>query len=256
MNMENEYVKSKEKVFTDGQRSLYSLLVDHPHFQKGVKQIRKQLKIPTQGFSEGEKAFLWEHGTKEAKRKLWGLMDTLIGDFSIPKTYTTEARLFAYDYILSPSIVNNLLPLSDSYTKLQKEKIIESVSRHKIGAAVIQTGIDIELNKYQFKANATYLEIDEHSTERDLLNAYRKVSKNKQKKSAFKLPKPQEKTRFVWLLKREGLTNQEIASLFNKKFNTNITLTQVPTYAKRYEMALSKIRLIENKDSVLLSPSV
>jgi hypothetical protein len=254
--MENEYVTTRDKVFTDGQRSLYTLLVDHPYFQNQVVHLRKIFNVPSQGFEDGEKVFLWSHTDKNRERDFWKSVEVLLSDFEIPKIYTSEAKFFVYDYILSPVIVRHLLPLDDTYSKKQKEKIIDGVSSHKIGAAIIRTGLNVEETKYQLKANALYIEIDEHSTERDLLSAFRKVSKNKNKRSSFKLPKPQEKARFVWMSKRDNLSNQKIAKAFNIKFGTTLTLNQVPTYAKRYEKALGKLRAIDKKYTVLHSPSV
>jgi 5-formaminoimidazole-4-carboxamide-1-beta-D-ribofuranosyl 5'-monophosphate synthetase len=68
--MKDEHITTKDKKFIDGQRSLYTLLIDHPHFQDKVKKIRKQIEIPTKGFGNSQKAFDWESQDKTKKELL------------------------------------------------------------------------------------------------------------------------------------------------------------------------------------------
>jgi hypothetical protein len=147
----------------------------------------------------------------------------------------------------APSFEAPLLPFSDSTNKELDEQVIEGVSRKKVGASIIRTGTDVEEHKYQFRANCTYIEISDHSTERDLLSAFRKIKQNEKKQSRFKLPKQQEKSRFVWRLKRAKLTNKKIADEFNLKYKGRITATHIPLYVKRYTDALCTVRQMDNK---------
>lgn len=240
--MKDEHLTTKDKKFIDGQRSLYTLLVDHPYFQDNVSKLRKKYEIPSKGFDNSQKAFEWESAVKTRKDKFWQEIEALIYKFAIPNVYGSEARFFAYDYILTPERVRYLLPFSESMSKEMKERIIEGVSRKKVGASIIRTGNDAEQHKYQFRAQCIYIEVSDFTTERDLLTAFRKIKKNEKKQSLFKLPRAQEKARFVWLLKQKKLTNQKIADAFNSEYQTNIPATKIPLYVKRYQEALSTIR--------------
>lgn len=130
-------VLAKDKTFSSSERSLYMLLADHPHFIRGIEVARKKLLIPRQGFTDGQSAFNWEHLVKNNKDLARVAADALIADFNINSVFLTEARHFTYDFLLSPKIVSNRLPLPSEWSARDKQEVTASVSRHKIGARTI-----------------------------------------------------------------------------------------------------------------------
>ncbi len=237
-----EHVRSKETTFYGGERAVYMLLADHPHFVEQVATIRKRYGVPRGGFTDGEKAFHWEHDGRHRAPKVRKDAEGLIADFSIKITFQSEARFFAYDYILSPRIVANLLPLPADMSKKDAEKTVASVGRHKIGARLIETTTDIETSKHQFKANAFYLEITDHTTTRDVEALLKKTLKRRKDTRPFTMPKPQEKARMAWLMKTKGATNQQTADAIFRTYGTRLTPQQIPLYESRYAKALSILR--------------
>ena len=247
----NDVIRSKHQTVWDGERALYMLLADHPVFVDGVAKTRKHLGIPQSGFTDAQKAFDWAHANKSNKSVLRDAIEKLLADFNIKSAFRSEAKFFAYDYALSPKIVENQLPLPKDLHPVQVEEIIKRVGRHKIGAQVIQTHGDVESRKYQFKANALYLEFTEHTTWRDAEIALMHATKRKKNALPFAMPKVQVAPRYAWQLfsakKKNGMSNSKIAEAVNAKFRVRLTPQHVPSYAGRYEKALRILRPFHSK---------
>lgn len=246
-----DVVRSKHTTVWDGERALYMLLADHPAFVDGVAMIRKRLGIPQDGFTDGQKAFEWAHATKSNKNELRDATEKLLADFSVKPAFRSEAKSFAYDYTLSPKIVENQLPLPKDMSDEDVEETIERVGRHKIGAQVIQTGGDVESRKYEFKANALYLEITEHTSLEDVTTLYKHAAKRKKDMLPFAMPKVQAAPRYAWQLfsakQKNKMSNSQIAKAVNAEFRVRLTPQHVPSYAARYQNALQTLKPFHSK---------
>jgi len=246
-----DVVRSKHSTVWDSERALYMLITDHPAFVVGVAGTRKHLSIPQSGFTDGQKAFDWEHANKSNRSALLGAVEKLLADFSIKTTFRSEAKFFVYDYTLSPKIVENQLPFPKDMSDEDIEDTIERVGRHKIGAQVIQTGADVESRKYEFKANALYLEITQHTTLEDVTTLYKHATKRKKNMLPFAMPKVQAAPRYAWQLfsakKKNKMSNSQIARAVNAEFGVRLTPQHVPSYAARYEKALQTLKPFHSK---------
>lgn len=233
MNMKNEYVLTKDKTASDGELATYMLLADHPHFVEQVAIIRRRIGLPREGFVDGQRAYDWEHANNTNKRASWDAAAQLVSEFNIKNAFRSDARFFTNSYILSPKIVANLLPSPNG---------AERITRHKIGARLIKTNVDIESDRYNFKSNALYLEITDQTSTRDIDAALKKAQMSKKDMRPFAMPKPTAKARLTWKMRVEGATNQQVANEIYKRFGTRLTPQQVPLYAGRYEKALRVLR--------------
>jgi len=227
------------------------LLADHPYFSENVIKIRKQLHIPQNGFTDGQQAYRWEHADKKQKEKLRTATNNLIANFAgIKDALQSEARFFAYDYTISPAIVRYKLPFPDDWENLHREEATRSIGRYKIGVRLFKTESDVERRKYQFIANALYLEITNLTTKRDIDEIAKLVTIKKKDQRPFALPKPQVARRYTWQLfstKAENkMSNSQIARAVNERFRTRLTPQHVPSYAKEYEKALKKLKPFSN----------
>jgi len=223
------------------------LLADHPYFASGVVQIRKRLGVPRSGFTDAQRAYLWEHSRKGRKEALRVAADKLIADFSgIKDALRWEARLFAYDYMISPVLVRYKLPFPDDWDGERRSDTIVSAGRYKIGARLIKTVPDVERRKYQFVSGALYLEITNLTTKRDIDAIAKEATKKKKDQHPFEMPKPQAARRYVWQLfsakKKNKMSNSQIAKAVNDRFRVRLTPQHVPSYAKEYERALQKLK--------------
>lgn len=233
-------VLSKEKTVSDGERATYMLLADHPYFIEGLAKVRRRMGIPREGFTNGERAFEWEHTDKFNKKELWDVMEKLVAEFTIKSAFITDVKFFVYGYALSPKIVENQLPLSAWLPN--KEETIKQVGRHKIGAKLILTGKDIERSKYQFKTNALYLEITDQTTVRDVSTVMKEATKRKKDLRPFAVSKVEAVARRVWHLKKEKISDKNVAKLISQELGRPFGDDEVPAYHKRYRDALQELK--------------
>lgn len=237
-------VLSKEKTVSDGERATYMLLADHPYFIEGLAKVRRRMGIPREGFTNGERAFEWEHADKFNKKELWAVMEKLVAEFTIKPAFITDVKFFVYGYALSPKIVENQLPLSLWLPdfEIEIEETIKQVGRHKIGARLILTGKDIERSKYQFKTNALYLEITDQTTVRDVSAVMKEATKRKKDPRPFAVSKIEVVARRVWHLKQKNISDKNIAKLISQELDRPFADDKVPAYHKRYRDALQELK--------------
>jgi len=219
---------------------LLSLLADHPDFQYGISVIREELAIPRDGFKGAQEAFNWESADKERIIKLRQLTSDLVGKFTINPVYEKDVRFFTEDYVVYPNRVSNLLisGLDSSEKHIGKGK--------KYSARIVRTESDIEINKYLTRPNSIYLEVNQNTTSRALVDAWKGINRHKNK-SSFVVYKPEVITHRIWELSRQGLSDNEISHKIGEEFKKAIGYSSVPIYRKRYREALERLKLIEKE---------
>jgi hypothetical protein len=218
-----------EQKFINGRERLFTLLTDHPHFQKKLKTIRKKYSIPESGFVDLSKAFQWEHKSKIRYHRYVKEISSLISDFNIPKVFRGSVNQFVYDCILIPK-------------RTQNQKIAD----YPI-FSIIHTDEDRDINKYLINPNSLYIELFEWTTKRDIEKALKKLSTLKKNKKPFQVSKVSDLTRKVWLLSQEGLNDKEIRERIQDIFANvggvgRFDYHDVPIYRKRYKDALRSLR--------------
>ena len=213
---------------------LLSLLVDHPDFQYGISVIREELVIPMDGFKEPQEAFNWESTDKGGVIKLRQSVSDLVSKFTINPVYEKDVRLFTEDYIVYPNRVLNLLISGLDHAGKGK----------KYSARIIRTESDIELNKYLIRPDSIYLEVNQNTTSRALVDAWKKINRHKVK-SSFVVYKPEIIAHRIWELSHQGLGDSEISHKIGEEFKKAIGYGSVPIYRKRYREALERLKPIE-----------
>lgn len=220
-----------DKKFIAGRERLFTLLTDHPYFQKKQKAIRKKYSIPSSGFEDLSEAFEWEHKTKTRHQRYVKDVESLIADFNISNVYRSSVWQFVYDYILVPKRNQNS-SISDYPTY-----------------SIVHTDSDRDINKYLINPDSIYVEIYEWTTKRDIEKALKKLSKLKKDTQPFHISKVGDLARQVWLLSEQGLNSQDIKSRIQEKLQKAgekrvFGYEDVPIYRKRYKEALNSLRKI------------
>lgn len=219
------------KKFLYGRERLFTLLTDHPHFQKKLRTIRKKYSIPDLGFDDISEAFEWEHKSKTRYQRFVKEVNSLIADFHISKVYRSSVWQFIYDYILSPKRSEN-----------------SSISDYPT-FSIVQTDSDRDINKYLINPNSLYVEVFEWTTKRDIEKALKKLTELKKDMQPFQVSKVGDLPRQVWLLSQQGLSDKEIRERVLNIFapiggKEGFDYQDVPVYRKRYKDALNTLRKI------------
>lgn len=220
-----------EKKFTSGRERFFNLIKDHPYFQKRVAQLRKKYKIPLLGFADSKGVYYWEHEKKSRYNCFVDEMDLFILDFTIPKVYRSSATRFFYDFVLSPR-------------RTQKSPI----GNYPI-FSLVKADDDREINKYLIDPNGFYLQIFEWTAKREVLNAMKKIFKEKDK-TLFHVSKVEGMARTIWLLSQGELSDKEIRSALKSKVGEFVDQkipdqSNISNYRQRYERALNSLRLLD-----------
>lgn len=217
------------KKFIESRQRFFTLLSDHPHFQKGITQLRKKYKLPSAGFSDSAEALLWEQKSKSKYHRLVRDTDALLTDFEIPKVYRSSVWQFVYDTIVAPVRAQN-----------------SSISHYPI-FSIIRTDEDRDINKFLINPNSKYIEVFEWTTKRDIEKAVKKLTQIKKEKLPLKVSKVGDLARLVWILTQEGLNDKQIKAEVSSRLSNAgekriFGYDDVPIYRKRYKDALGTLR--------------
>lgn len=215
---------------------LYSLLLDHPFFNKEVKRIRLKLGMPEDGFNS-YKDYV-EHGLIN-KKLLPEECTKLVEKFKIPNDLITKCRFFVSDYIISEELIDYLLP---KYSKEKNKLTSGYAKKKKPGAAIVVADRNREINKFRFTPDNIYLEIYPDTTVRDIISIFKEISKKRKIKQEHNIPQPDIIDKDVWNLTGKFKNDTEIALEINKRYGTEFGYDNVSVYRKRYKDALNKLR--------------
>jgi hypothetical protein len=210
---------------TNRERKLFELISTHPYFEKKVEEIRKKCKIPSGGFLDQEKAFMWEHNNNFNHDNLVTESSKLSFAFRIKPVYVSKIKDLVYNFILCPS-----------------RQIGEG---KKVVAAVI-SATNRESNRWLFTPGFKYIEIMPHTSFSDLKKAWDKTA-GYRTKQPFSVTEPEDVSRFIWQLRRKKLKNKEIAAQVNDRFGTKLKFNNVDVYLRRYRGYLEKLRPLRLK---------
>lgn len=231
-NIITEYVgrKENEDIFRDNKERLFTLLLDHPYFQKQVKRLRELYKIPKEGFKKTENVYKWEYSTKNIKKNFVKDIESLVSEFSISNIYRQNVWFFFYNFITNP--------------KQDYKDLIEALPVFSI----VKTDTDREINKYLINPDSTYIEIFDWTTKSDMEKLLKKINENKKKnKSPFNVSRVGNLPRMVWKMSQDGLKDKKITEEINKSFFKNgekrtLGYEEISVYRNRYKKALSSLR--------------
>lgn len=221
---------------------LYTHLLDHPFFIDGIKEIRNKLNIKRDGFSNWGKYYHWRSTNNEEHKEIYNETERLMNKFKIEAKLLRRAIPIITDYIVYPASINPfLLKISEENNrKFETEKAL----RKTPGAGMIIADEDKEINKYRFIPGNIYLEIYPETTIRDLLDIFKLIKKEKNKKKKTKITIPQQEviSKEVWNLFKKLKKTSEIISIINDKYKTEFGCENISVYKKRYKDALMKLK--------------
>ena len=233
---QNTYVFPNGDDLPRGESWLYSLLLDHPFFNKEVKKIRLKLGMPEDGFNSYkdyvEHCLVGEKLPPEECAKL-------IEKFKIPIDLITNCRFFVSDYIISKALIDRQLP---KYSKEKNKLTSGYAKKKKPGAAIIIADRNREINKFRFIPDNIYLEIYPDTTVRDFISIFKEISKKRKIKQKHNIPQPDIIAKDVWNLTDKLKTDSKIASEINKRYGTELGYENISVYRKRYKDALNKLK--------------
>lgn len=217
--------------FTENRNKFFTLLTDHPYFQKQVTKLRKKYSLPETGFSKSSDAFDWEHSSKKEYQSLVKDVNDFVLGFETPRVYRSSVWEYVYGFIVVPVRCKKL-----------------SVAQYPL-FSVVQTDEDRDINKFLINQDSLYIEVFEWTTKRDLEKAAKILTKLKKEKYPLKVSRVQNFSREVWLLTEQGLSDKQIKlelsnHLKDKGNDRIIGYDEIPVYRKRYKTALSKLRKI------------
>lgn len=215
---------------------LYSLLLDHPFFNKEIKRIRLKLGMPENGYNSYQDYV--ENGLIN-KKLLPEECARLVEKFKIPNDLIINCRFFVSDYVISESLIEYLLP---KYSKEKNKLTSGRAKKKKPGAAIITADRNREINKFRFTPNNIYLEIYPDTTARDIISIFKEISKKRKIKQRHNIPQPDIIAKDIWNLTDKLKTDAKIASEINKRYGTELGYENISVYRKRYKNALNKLK--------------
>ena len=218
--------RNPNEIFYESTQKLFNLLAHHPHFIKGVVNLRDKYKLPYKEITDVSKLLEWK--SKNNKKcnliaqdeDLYGL----INDFKIPQELKKSVKNFAYDFILTSNLITSNM---------------------------FETGLNII--KYSLKEktlklnpNSVYVEITPFTTEREIKNTWEKIIGKRKEIRNYGIPKTLEIDERVWELSTEGCSTEKISEKIKEEFDKkSFIYSDVNTSKHKYKTALSKLRRVE-----------
>lgn len=217
---------SLKRKYEDNRLSLLELFEDHPI-------VLNQLAMwqTTYGFDTGElsnsEALIWENSNPKEERRLRSEIENFLSDFNFNKVYHYDVAEFLYNSVVCPG--------RKCLFSKQDVRALE----------IISTGSDQKVNAHLVTPNATYIQIFDWTTLRDIERIWGDIEKQKGK---IDVEKNDELQRHVWLLIQQGLKYKEVAESLNMthrgrlKGDDLFDANRIGVYYKRYKERLQRLR--------------
>lgn len=231
------YIASEKTVY-ENECALFNLLIDHPIYQKRIRQARESLSLPNNGLASAQEAYDWEHKNHNNKLELLMGVKDVISDFNIPQAFRSDATNFTSDYIVCEKRVLNLL-MEEFNDEKWKRELQKMTGRKKVTLKVVRTTADREQNKFLMDRNSVYLKVNPEIKFEDLRDAFQEIRKMKKELRPFYVPKPQEISRLIWRLRQEKTKPKDIIIILRDKYSKKADHHFVDVYTQRYKKDLS-----------------
>ena len=201
----DRYLKAKQKAHE---------LVDSDKFQNDVRAIRKRWHItPTQAPMLASDPSEWLVTHKDIASEFYEDIKTT---FYLKSDYKLTAASF--DALVRYILHDDYYTFSGGYPMI------------------------VEYNHLQSGKSYFQLSFYEHTTEQEIINAFRSFKNDLEpRKADYSLPaKKHEKMRLAYKLNKEGMPTKDIVMEINKKYKSKDTYVEVNRYIQEYKKRLPK----------------